>query len=224
MARPVTEVVTIPLQVGADIENPNAVAGRIISDTLNTVTQQEGYQRAYYGRQVENPSILQIYADWDSIDAHKKFTNQSYYGPFAKHLLSVVDGGMEIFHVNFSPHPPAAALSGTTAVTEVVGHYFSTDLSESDKSSFERNLMEFVKVLEQKAAGFTGFAGGWVIEELEHKEVEGKTKVWQSCIGWQSVEAHMAFRETQDFKDNVHLMRPEFKKATTMHHVACKEA
>lgn len=130
---------------------------------------------------------------------------------------------MKVVHANLSPHPPSVALSGTSAVTEVVGHYFAADISESDQSSFESNLKKFVKVLEGKADGFTAFAGGWVIEEQEHEEVKGKAKSWHSCIGWQSVDAHMAFRQTQDFKDNVHLMTPETKKASTMHHVAFRE-
>lgn len=61
MAHPVTEIVTIPLPAGAEIEDPNSATGKVISDTLSTLTQQQGYQRAYYGRQIENPSILQIY-------------------------------------------------------------------------------------------------------------------------------------------------------------------
>lgn len=145
--------------------------------------------------------------------------NQSYYPPFVKHLKSIVDGDLAVQHASLSPHPPAVALTSITKVTEVVEHYFPADISESDRSSFETNLKEFTKILENKAEGCTGFAGGWVIEELEHEEVEGKAKVWHSCIGWQSFDAHMAFRETRDFKDNVHLMRPESRKATTMHHV-----
>ncbi|KAL8637607.1 MAG: hypothetical protein Q9228_005137 [Teloschistes exilis] len=219
MTQPVTEIVRIPLQPGASIEDANSPAGKIMSETLATLAQQDHYQRAYLGRQVENSSIVQLYIDWDSLDGHKKFMNQSYYSPFIKHLLSIVDGGLGVEHANLSPHPPAVALSGTTKVTEVVEHYFPADISEADRSSFETNLKEFAKVLEKKAEGYTGWAGGWVIEELEHEAVQGKAKVWHSCIGWQSVDAHMAFRETQDFKDNVHLMRPESKKAITMHHV-----
>ncbi|KAL8871719.1 MAG: hypothetical protein Q9174_002508 [Haloplaca sp. 1 TL-2023] len=222
MAPPVTEVVTIPLQAGAEIENPNAAAGKILSEVLRTLQKQEGYQHAYYGRMIEAPNSLQLYVDWESIDAHKKFMGQPYYGPFCENLLSIVDGELKVFHSNLSPHPPSVALSGTSAVTEVVMHYFAADLPESNQASFESNLQKFVKVLEKKAVGFAGFAGGWVVEEQRHEKVEGNAKMWQTCIGWPSVDAHMAFRETQDFKDNVHLMKPDFTKATTMHHVALK--
>ncbi|KAL8736773.1 MAG: hypothetical protein Q9166_000139 [cf. Caloplaca sp. 2 TL-2023] len=198
-----TEIATMPLQAGIDTDDPNSAAGKVLTDTFNTLRQQE---------------------DWDSVDAHKKFQSQPYYGPFGNHLMSIVDGQIEsICHAHFTPHPPSVAVSGTNVpVTEMITHYFSADISESERSSFESGMKEFHQVL-KKAEGFKGFAGGWVVEELEHKEVEGKTKSWQSCIGWQSVEAHMAFRETKDFKDNVHLIRSEFKKASTMHHTKFKE-
>ncbi|KAI4244952.1 MAG: hypothetical protein LQ352_006674 [Teloschistes flavicans] len=176
MAQPVTEIVRIPLQAGANIEDANSPAGKIMSDTLTILAQQEHYQRAYHGRQLENPSIVQLYIDWDSLDGHKQFMNQSYYPPFVKHLKSIVDGDLAVQHASLSPHPPAVALTSITKVTEVVEHYFPADISESDRSSFETNLKEFTKILENKAEGCTGFAGGWVIEELEHEEVEGKAK------------------------------------------------
>ncbi|KAL8715853.1 MAG: hypothetical protein Q9220_000520 [cf. Caloplaca sp. 1 TL-2023] len=226
MGRPVTEIATIPLAVGAKIENADSPAGKVLNETFDTLGQQEGLQRIKYGRQVENPSVLQIFIvvpDWDSIDSHKKFMGQPYYGPFCKHLLSVVDGDMDIHHAQFFPHPASAAVGGPSAVTELVSHYFAADMSESDQTSFSDDVAKFAKVLESKAEGFKGFAGGWVIEDLTHKEVEGKTKMWQSCIGWESIDAHMRFRETQAFKDNVDLLRPESTKATTLHHVSFQE-
>ncbi|KAL8951333.1 MAG: hypothetical protein Q9222_002698 [Ikaeria aurantiellina] len=218
MARPVTEMATIPLAAGAEVENLDSAAGKVLSDTFETLRQQEGFQRVKYGRQVENPSILQVFIDWDSIDFHKKFEAQPYYGPFCKHLLSIIDGDMDICHAHFSPHPPSAAVGGLSAVTELVSHYFAADMSESDQTSFSDDVKKFAKVLESKAEGFKGFAGGWVVEDITYKEVEGKTKMWQSCIGWESIDAHMRFRETQAFKDNVDLLRPESRKASTIHH------
>lgn len=60
MARPVTEVATIPLQPGVDIDDPDSPTGKVMSDTLGTLRQQEGYQRAYKGLRVESPNVLQI--------------------------------------------------------------------------------------------------------------------------------------------------------------------
>ncbi|KAI4285260.1 MAG: hypothetical protein L6R38_000797 [Xanthoria sp. 2 TBL-2021] len=220
-----TEIATIPLQPGVDLEDPNFAAGKVLENTFSVLREQDGYQRAYHGRQVENPNIWQLLVDWDSVEAHKKFMTQPYYEPFVKRLMSIIDDDVQsLLHAHLTPHPPSAAVSGTTCpVTEMITHYFSADISKSEQSSFESGMKEFSQCLEEKAEGFKGFAGGWVVEEVEHEGVEGKAKLWLSCAGWQSVEAHMAFRETKDFKDNVHLIRPDFKKAMTVHHTKFTE-
>lgn len=146
---------------------------------------------------------------------------QPYYATFAKHLTSIVDGDMSLFHVDLSLHPSASKLTPDGApVTEVIGHYFSASSSESERSSFESDLNEFATVAEENAEGYKGFLGGWAVEELDHPKVEGKARLWQSLIGWDSVDAHMAFRETDAFKESVHLMRPETLKASTLYHVS----
>ncbi|KAL9036355.1 MAG: hypothetical protein Q9180_004346 [Flavoplaca navasiana] len=212
-----TEIADIPLQPGLDINDAKSSAGKVLQEFFGVIQDQDGYQRAYHGRQIEKPNIWQVVIDWDSIVAHKKFMSSPNYGPFVKNLMPIVDGEIESMrHAHLSPHPPSAALNGTTApVTEMINHYFSADISQSEQSSFESSVKQFSQVLEEKAEGFKGFAAGWVVEEVEHEGVEGKAKSWLSCIGWQSVEAHMAFRETKDFKDNVHLIRPDFMKAIT---------
>lgn len=57
---PATEIATLPLAAGATIEDPNSSAGKVWQSTLDTVSAQDGYQRAYYGREVENPSVVQL--------------------------------------------------------------------------------------------------------------------------------------------------------------------
>ena len=60
------------------------------------------------------------------------------------------------------------------------------------------------------ADGYLDYAVGITHETLEKEGVKGKAAVL--LIGWQSREAHMAFRETQSFKDNIHLLRSTSKK------------
>ena len=61
MAPPATEIAFLPLTAGANIEDSSTAAGKIWRDTLDTVSQQDGFQRAYYGRQVENQSMLDFF-------------------------------------------------------------------------------------------------------------------------------------------------------------------
>ena len=55
-----TEIATMPLRPGIDTDDPNSAAGKVLNDTFSTLRAQEGYQRAYHGRQIENPSIFQL--------------------------------------------------------------------------------------------------------------------------------------------------------------------
>lgn len=58
---PVTEIATFPLAAGATIEDANSPAGKVWRSALDTVSAQDGFQKAYYGREVEDPSVLQFF-------------------------------------------------------------------------------------------------------------------------------------------------------------------
>jgi len=198
---------------------------------------RDGFQKAYYGREVENPSVLQLFvgmsrhkagsrsptlipqlSDWDSYEAHQTFTKSSIYGPFAKHFMTIVDGKLSMYHANFDPHPPSAALSTDSPVTEVLTAY----LTSKDESR-EGNLRKFVEVL-KGLEGFKAASGGWVIEDVEHERIGPgkKGKAFVGVLGWESVEAHMKARETDAFKENIHLLR-EGPVAMEVHHTKFNE-
>lgn len=69
-----TEIAIFPLREGMTPDDPNSLGGEILKDSFNTLTQQPGFQRAYWGREVENPSTFRLFVDWDSIDANMEFT------------------------------------------------------------------------------------------------------------------------------------------------------
>ena len=75
---PVTEIVYVALKPGSNLSEADSPAGSVWKDSLNTVKAQPGFQRAYWSLEVENPSILRLFVDWDSIDAHEKFEKSEY--------------------------------------------------------------------------------------------------------------------------------------------------
>jgi quinol monooxygenase YgiN len=75
---PVTEIAYLPLKTGNNPSDAHSPAGSIWQETLRTVLDQEGAQRAYWSLEVENPSMLRLFIDWDSIDHHKKFMESEY--------------------------------------------------------------------------------------------------------------------------------------------------
>jgi len=134
--------------------------------------------------------------------------------------MTIVDGSIDMMHANFTPHPPSDAVSRTTSpATEVLTCYFT-----AKDESFEGNANKLLDVIKEKAKGFKAASVGWVIEDVEHESIgKGKKgKAFVAVIGWESVEAHMNFRETQDFKDKIHLLR-EGPVGMEVHHTVFNE-
>ena len=126
------------------------------------------------------------------------------YDPFTKNLMTVVDGGIIMNHVNFTPHPPSAAVSSTNSpVTEVATCYFA-----SHDAGFDDRIKKLAEVMKEKAPGFKAASAGWVIEDVEHESIGAgkKGKAVVAVIGWESEEAHHKFRESPAFGENIHLM------------------
>lgn len=216
---PATEVALLPLKAGADISDPNTGAGTILQEALNTVLDQDGAQRAYFGTAEEDPTMLWLFVDWDSYEAHQNFIKQTYYQPFVKNLLSILDGEIKMYHINFQPHPPSAALSDTNApVTEVLTMFFPAGISSSDQEAYSQKLQTFPAP--------RGAVAGWQVEEsFPYEKAEGgKAKVFTALLPWQSVKEHQDFRETQEFKDHISIIRqaPGLQGMNVVH-VKCTE-
>lgn len=60
MSGPATEICFLPLLDVTKIEDPSSDDYRVLQTTLQTLTAQDGFQKAYYGRQKENPNVLQL--------------------------------------------------------------------------------------------------------------------------------------------------------------------
>lgn len=105
-------------------------------------------------------------------------------------------------------------------MTEIITVYLPSDYSESDQKTFEDGLKKLISAIENNADTYHGSAGGWAEEEVAIPDANGeKGKVYVCVIGWDSVEAHMAFRENQAFKDNRHHLRgaKDLKAITVFH-------
>jgi heme-degrading monooxygenase HmoA len=146
---------------------------------------------------------------WNERKEHEDFIASSAYGPFLEKFLSITEGGPSIMrHVDFKPDGALATVF-SAPVTEFATFYFD-DEPPADYVETVANKMG--DVLREGAEGYLGHAVGVTHEVVEHEGVKGKAAVL--AVGWQSKDAHMAYRETQSFKDNIHLLRSTMKKAT----------
>ena len=57
---PVTEIARLPLISSANVDDPSCSSGQIWHDTILTFSSQDGFQRAYYGREVDDQSLLHL--------------------------------------------------------------------------------------------------------------------------------------------------------------------
>lgn len=126
-----------------------------------------------------------------------------------------------MFHTSYTPHPATSALSDhVSPATEILTVHFPTDYSEADQTKFVNDFKKLVSVIEENAKTYTASAGGWIEEELTIPGTDEKSKAYAALIGWTSMEDHLAFRETQAFKDNIHLLRgaKDLKKVEVVHY------
>lgn len=139
---------------------------------------------------------MDLFSDWESIESHKKFQASPEYGPFSEHLEQIMISA-KLYHFHPQPSPPSVLDSAP--VTEMAV-FFGTD------DNFNDNVGRFLAAISE-AEGSCGFSHGEIIEDLAKTEYEKPGKAVQLCIGWQSKQLHMRFRESDVFKKNIHLLR-----------------
>ncbi|KAI9666782.1 MAG: hypothetical protein M1831_001558 [Alyxoria varia] len=199
----VTEIAICYLKPGADpVGNPDSAEGKIMQDTLSLVLQQKGAQRAFAGKEEENPNVLRLFIDWDKVEDHIDFTKSEAYGPMVKSLGAVLDAPIVYFHSPLKPFPPTTLSKTISPMTEILTCHFDPSV---DTNAAQSSIKKLISVIETNAPGYKGYVEGWGEELQENdKSPGGKSKVYIGCLGWNSKEEHMNFRETQLFKDNVH--------------------
>jgi len=142
--------------------------------------------------------------DWAARESHHKFMNSPEYGPFLEQTSTLVSAPPHLHHITTKPFPPT--ILGSAPVIEFATFY-------NIEPGFMSNVEKFVKVVEEaKGEGYLGVAYGETMEDVKKHADQGKDDVKEGkavvlLIGWKSKELHMKFRETDTFKENIHLLR-----------------
>ncbi|SMY28711.1 unnamed protein product [Zymoseptoria tritici ST99CH_1A5] len=213
---PTTEIFIAALKPGSNIGDPSNEAAQTLKSVGDTLIQTDGVQDIHFGMQVESPNTLQLLVTWDKLDSHKTFMSTPTYKPFVDRILALIDGAPSMIHTDLEP---AASVAPALAapVTEIATFYFGGEAPED----YISGVHKFRDILEkEKSDGYLGAAIGLTVEEVEREGHKGKGAVL--VIGWESVEKHMAFRETGTFKENIGLLR-NGAKTLEMHHVPFME-
>jgi hypothetical protein len=110
--------------------------------------------------------------------------------------------------------------------TEIMFAFFPADISRADQDAVSAQLQEFSDKALAKCPDVKSVSSGWGIETdfpVRGGEEGQKGALLTAMIGWPSVDAHMKFRETDVFKDNVGLLRNlKGMVKIAMFHVSCR--
>ncbi|KAM0553106.1 hypothetical protein ACHAPJ_007654 [Fusarium lateritium] len=207
----VTEFSFVGLSEDANIFDESSAAGKVYQNVLDTALRQPGARRVYTGVEIENPSILWLFLDWDTIEDHYNYPKTADHGPIMESLKPLCDfSKFTNKHVTLNPFPPEDVLNKERSpVTEVLLAFFPSDYDVASRATATRRLEEFAARALKTSADWRGISYGWSVEnDVPIRGDEGNSGAMLAAfIGWPSVEAHQKFRETADFKDNIGLLR-----------------
>ncbi|KAI5361325.1 hypothetical protein Slin14017_G080580 [Septoria linicola] len=212
---PTTEVLVCPLSAGSDIGDDQNEAAKVLKEVGDRLSKTNGVQQIQFGTQIENPGVFELLVNWESLDHHKSFMATEAYTPFLNRFLTIAGGKPTMVHADLEPAGDfSKAISAP--VTEVATFYFGGDAPEG----YLDGVLKFRNVINSEGSdGFLGAAAGVTHEDTVKSPKDGhEGKAAVLAIGWESVEKHMAFRETKTFKDNIHYLRNGAKEVE-MHHV-----
>jgi quinol monooxygenase YgiN len=214
---PVTEIAVLVMK-------PDIKWESFLESTSAVIRSQPGCLQVRYSKKHENADHVAMFIDWEGIAAHQTFMDSEAYGPMVDGLTELLSAPVAPYHAPFEPFPPAVLNNdggkGKTRVAEVMHAYFPADIDMVQQQAVLFRIQQFLD--ETRSAAAKGMSGetahSFALEELDFKGEKSRALV--GVLGWDSVEAHMAYRETDQFKNTIGLIRGmEGLKGIEVYHV-----
>ncbi|KAJ3032294.1 hypothetical protein HK097_005307, partial [Rhizophlyctis rosea] len=193
---PITEFGCSNIKPGTDPLDETTHEGKVLAEAWKSVTQHSnGPYRGYYGVEVEDPSKLWCFFDFESVQDHENFA-KTFGGEAAKDLPNILHSPeFNGKHLSLNSYPPTALQS---PVTEILLAYFAPPTPQHQKDAATSKLSQFATNALHKCPDVHAVNFGWTIEDdipVRGGSVDGqKGSILVALIGWPSVEAHMEFR------------------------------
>lgn len=141
-----------------------------------------------------------ILQDFTSLEAEKAYTKTEQFKSDIAPIKEIHPADIKTFHVHLQP---SSAILSSPAI-EWVTAYMPTDYSEADKTAWAGKSRVLYETVKPHAPGLLGYADGWTVDEVALEQADGgKAIAFIAAFGWESVEAHMAFRKTDVLKQAV---------------------
>ncbi|KAF2260961.1 hypothetical protein CC78DRAFT_380220 [Lojkania enalia] len=135
------------------------------------------------------------------------------YAPFLTRLKPLLSGDVSLYHIAPTHGPLSTPFAAP--VTECLSLYLPASYPSS---TYNDNFTNFKRGGEETGKDIIGgITGGWSIEPHEHDSVGKDAKLFAAFIGWPSVQAHMAYRETEEFPSVAKYLRDGPKGVKVCH-------
>ncbi|KAJ5776468.1 uncharacterized protein N7511_001479 [Penicillium nucicola] len=188
-------------------EDPSNEEGYTFMEVLRTAKHQSGHQSSAWGRTLEDPNTIVWVVDWT--DARCS-TDTNQLSPFLdpSNLQPPTS-----FYVTLSPPVSCTATLTKNPVTELFTLPVAGEISVPESRQLSLDMINFRRALVEQLpqqAGPKSWAMGHVDRpsKLPHpKSPDGKAVVHFFAVGWDSVDAHLRAKETENFAEAIQPLR-----------------
>jgi len=205
---PNTEIAYFKLKDPKETLEGSGEAATTAQEIFDTIIAIDGVQRIYWGKAVEDPSIVRVFIEWESIEHHTKFQTSEAMGPFVQKFMTIFSETTLMAHSNLKDIVNTARDVYTSPASELLTVFFPAGYTTAQQDKFEADIHKLVNNIGE-AKGFRAVAAGWGLEDdipnLTKPETKGKAFFF--LVGWDTIQDHMNVREGDAFKENIHLLR-----------------
>ncbi|EME42047.1 hypothetical protein DOTSEDRAFT_72969 [Dothistroma septosporum NZE10] len=208
---PTTEIAGFQLLRNINVDNPDPDLGAKIQEWSDSVVTQEGHQESWIGIVDEKSDELVAMITWDSVEAHIATLKRPDYKAVAESISTIFSGPGYMHHTDFEPYDQLAK-AVSCPITEIATFYFDDEPPDGYLKRFRKFCEAAMK---EEGPRPLAAAAGITHEEVEHEDVKGNAVVF--VAGWNSIEAHGRFRESEVFRKHMPGLMDGAEKSQTVH-------
>ncbi|KAF6819241.1 hypothetical protein CPLU01_13090 [Colletotrichum plurivorum] len=194
----VIEIGCMGVRPGLDVMNDNTPEGKVLPTAYNTVTVTPGGPyNAFWGLQLEDPTRVWTFFEFDSVEAHMEF-GRLHGAEIVKDLPSILTFGF-MKHLALTS---SASIAFKSPLTEIIFVHFPGDTPGDKQEEVTEQLSATLSGLAICPA-IRGVSWGWGVENdfpfLGQEEHAGQ--VFAVALGWQGITEQQAFTSDAVFRN-----------------------
>ncbi|KAK1637959.1 hypothetical protein BDP81DRAFT_426242 [Colletotrichum phormii] len=197
----VTELGAMGVKPGLNIMDESTPEGQIFMGVYRKIIAAPGApHRLYLGLELEDPTMVWGFFDWDSIEDHEKFAKE-YGVELCKDLPKVLTYGEFCKHITATPTFPDALKS---VATDVFVIYYASNITPEAKDAATARLQEILKEGFEQVHEATVTSYGWGVQDdfpVKGGDPNQTGSILTAFVGWSNLEANKTFHQSQTYKE-----------------------